>query len=89
VLLEVCHKMECSSFHKTRYYLCNLIGCFALIDIYFRDAECQVEVGNRIRMRVNWILVIRQTLTGQTLPASLTALVRKFSCYTRVAVSRT
>jgi len=35
-------------------------------------------------MRVTWLLVIRQTLTGQTLQASLIALVGKFSCYTRV-----
>jgi hypothetical protein len=85
MLLEVCHKMKCSHFfHKTRHYLFNFIGCFALIDISFRDAECQIKVGSRIRMHVTWILVIRQTLTRQTLQTSLTAIVRKFSCYTRV-----
>jgi len=35
-------------------------------------------------MHATWILVIRQTLTRQTLQTSLTAIVRKFSCYTRV-----
>ena len=42
------------------------------------------QVDNRIRMHATWILVIRQTLTRQTLQTSLTAIVRKFSCYTRV-----
>ena len=80
-------KLNVAVFHKTRLYAFNFMGCFALIVISFRDAECQVKVGNRIRMRVMWILlvVIRQTLLArQTLQASLTALVRKFSCYTRV-----
>jgi len=77
-------KWNVAIFHRTRLCLLNFIGCFALICISFMDAECQGKVGNTIRMRVTWILVIRQTLKIQTLHASLTALVRKFSCYTRV-----
>ena len=79
-------ELRCTVNHTSdlRHYVSNFIGCFALIRISFRDPECQVKVGDRIRMRVTWILVIRQTLTRQTLQASLTALVRNFYCYTRV-----